>query len=322
MGQNDMDSITDFMKNLIESQGTEHLVGQAKQIAEEHENLLHQMAREREERTMMMESFYDLFVSLMKNRREWIYVVDMEKEELLYYNKDSEQEKENCDLSVNLLIMLWKNEPSNSSRTREYKNSKNGCLYFIRAFDVVWRGKNAKAFMVEDVTKAREEEKRLSDMAYRDSFTGVFNRRYLEEYLERLINTGAHFSFCYLDINHLKQVNDTFGHAEGDRYIKQIVSLILNGIRSSDTLARIGGDEFGVILLKCPKEMAENKMNMLYQKALNLSGGMEDYEISFSYGVIESGDGVFQDSGETCTVDKLLQRADEAMYQFKRGLFQ
>lgn len=322
MSQNDIDILSDFIRNFTAKKGMDHLVGQAKQIAQERQNLLQQITQEREERAVMMESFYDLFISLMKNRRECIYVVDMEKEELLYYNKDSEQEKENGDLSVNLLIMLWKNEPDDSSRIKEYKNSKNDRLYFIRAFDVIWRGKHAKTFMVEDVTKAREEEKRLSDMAYRDSFTGVFNRHYLEEYLESLINTGAHFSFCYLDINHLKQVNDMFGHAEGDRYIKQIVSLILNGIRSTDTLARIGGDEFGVILLKCPKDMAANKINILYQKALNLSGGMEAYEISFSYGVVESGGGVFLDCGEECTVDMLLQKADEAMYQFKKGLFQ
>lgn len=282
------------------------------------EELLKKIAEEKEQKAEMMETFYELFISLMKDRKEWIYVVNMEKEEVLYYNKELEPADNDNNLSVNLLIMWWKNEKMGNVQTREYRESKTGRQYFISAFDVNWRDQKAKAFMVEDVTRVREEERRLSDLAYRDTFTGVFNRRYLVESLEQLIETGAHFTFCYLDINHLKQVNDTFGHAEGDRYIKQIVDLILNGIRQSDTLARIGGDEFGVILLKCPKAMAENKMNSLYQKALNLSGGREDYEVSFSYGVIEIG--AAADSKEEYTVESILQDADKRMYEFKIGI--
>ena len=279
----------------------------------EREELSRRIVEEKERRAEMMEAFYDLFICLMKNRKEWIYVVDMEKEKLLYYNK--ELEKKETSLSVSLLILLWKNDDQKNSRTREFKDPKSGRLYFIRAFDVNWREQKAKAFMVEDVTEAREEERRLSDLAYRDTFTGVFNRRYLVETLEQLILTGAQFSFCYLDINHLKEVNDTFGHAEGDRYIKRIVDLILGGIRQTDTLARIGGDEFGIILLKCPRDMAEKKMQSLYQKALSLSDGAESYESSFSYGVVETGasEGLKEDH----TVESILQEADKAMYQFK-----
>lgn len=286
----------------------------------EREELSRKIAEEKEHKAQVLEAFYELFISLMKNRKEWIYVVDMEKEKVLYFNKELEPIKEfpQAGVSVNLIIMLWKNDNRRGNASREIRDSKNGRSYFVRAFDVNWRGQKATAFMVEDVTVEREAERRLSDLAYKDTFTGIYNRRYLLESLENLIRAGAHFSCCYLDINHLKQVNDTFGHAEGDRYIQQIVELIQNGIRQSDIFARIGGDEFCVLLLKCPKEVAENKMDFLYRKALNLSGGREDYEVSFSYGIIEAG-GRAEGTMEY-TVESILQEADKAMYQFKTSI--
>lgn len=344
MGQNDIGILLNHIKNLVtdtaaDVPGLEMLSPECRGIGgylhkleedlnmlnqyvqaltKECEELLKKVEGDKEQKAETVETFYDLFISLMKNRKEWIYVVNMESEELLYYNKELELNENGSELSVSLLIMWWKNEVMNGVRAREYREPKSGRLYFIRAFDVSWREQKAKAFMVEDITRAREEEKRLSDLAYRDTFTGIFNRRYLTENLEQLIQTGAYFTFCYLDINHLKLVNDTFGHVEGDRYIKLIVELILGGIRNSDTLARIGGDEFGVIFLKCPKAMAEKKMNSLYQKALSLSGGREDYEVSFSYGLVEVGGAGAAE--KEYTVESILQEADKRMYEFKVGI--
>lgn len=65
--------------------------------------------------------------------------------------------------------------------------------------------------------------------------------------------------FCYCDLDHLKYVNDRYGHLEGDRYICRFVETVKSCICENDLFARVGGDEFCIILRKCPKEMAERK---------------------------------------------------------------
>ena len=201
--------------------------------------------------------------------------------------------------------------------SKEVYDPQNNLSYFINSFHLEWRGMPGLAYIIEDITKEREEEKRLSDLAYKDTFTGIYNRRYLLENMDKLLQLGAAFSFCYIDINHLKTVNDTYGHAEGDKYIMSIVNLIKNGIRGTDIFARIGGDEFVVLLLKCPKDQAEKKMGQLYEKATQLSHSTLPYDVSFSYGIVE----VPSDCDEL-SADSIINSADSAMYQFKEQLKQ
>ena len=93
-----------------------------------------------------------------------------------------------------------------------------------------------------------------------------------------------------------------------------IVDLIKDGIRETDIFARIGGDEFVVLLLKCPKDQADKKMGNLYDTATQLSHSVLPYDVSFSYGIIEVPSGC-----DKLTADSIINSADSIMYQFKES---
>lgn len=285
----------------------------------EREELLKKYAKEKETQAEQLLAYNELLINLMNGRKEWIFVFNPDSKELLYCNK--------------IPYLLGKNDYSNvtsqpqiqyffriieqagkSVGSKEVYEPCNNCSYFVNSFHLEWRGTPGIAYIVEDITKEREDEKRLSDLAYKDTFTGIFNRRYLLENMDRLLKIGAAFSFCYIDINHLKMVNDTYGHAEGDKYIMSIVNLIKDGIRETDIFARIGGDEFVVLLLKCPKDQADKKMGRLYDTAAQLSHSALPYDVSFSYGIIEVPSGC-----DELTADSIINSADSIMYQFKES---
>jgi diguanylate cyclase len=96
----------------------------------------------------------------------------------------------------------------------------------------------------------------LADLSNRDPLTGLSNRRNFEMVLEREIDrvarAGEPALLLVLDIDHFKRVNDTHGHASGDEVIKAVANAIQQAVRPMDTVARIGGEEFGVVLPNCP----------------------------------------------------------------------
>jgi len=113
-----------------------------------------------------------------------------------------------------------------------------------------------------DETQARCLSRKLSWEASHDPLTGIFNRRGFEEQLLNAIasiqdSTQAHV-FCYLDLDRFKFVNDTVGHIAGDKLLREITTVLQNGIRANDILGRLGGDEFGLLLTQCPLEKATN----------------------------------------------------------------
>jgi diguanylate cyclase (GGDEF)-like protein len=89
---------------------------------------------------------------------------------------------------------------------------------------------------------------KLTELAERDHLTGLLNSRGFEKALSRRIEQGRTFGLLYGDVDSLKQINDTHGHAEGDRVIKQAASLLQSSVRSGDVVARLGGDEFAALV--------------------------------------------------------------------------
>ena len=251
------------------------------------EALLKEYAREKEIQAEQLLGYNELLINLMNGRKEWIFVFNPDTKELLYCNKIPYVLENNdyTDMVNQPQIKYYLNLIKKVGKllgTQEICDPGNNLSFFINSFHLEWRGMPGIAYIIEDITKEREDEKRLSDLAYKDTFTGIFNRRYLMENVDRLLKIGAAFSFCYIDINHLKKVNDTYGHAEGDKYIMTIVDLI--------------------------------KMERLYHSASLLSQSVLPYDVSFSYGIIE----VPYDNNEM-TAETIISSADSAMYQFKQA---
>lgn len=108
---------------------------------------------------------------------------------------------------------------------------------------------------------------RMRTLSYNDPLTGSFNRRWwevaLQGEIEEFVRTGAPLSLALIDIDHFKAVNDTLGHQGGDEFLQRAVTIFQTRIRSADQFARIGGDEFAVILPGCTERVATDIANSL-----------------------------------------------------------
>lgn len=168
----------------------------------------------------------------------------------------------------------------------------------------------------EALKKEAEDQKTLADQmeleAWQDTLTEIGNRHFFEAKIHELLDSGEEFIFCFCDLDHLKYVNDRYGHLEGDWYIRYFVQTIQNYIRKDDVFARIGGDEFCIILRNCPKAMAQEKIHRM-QDSFSHYDLTKPYAKSFSCGIIE-----IPANHDEIKVDDLLEKADTIMYQQKR----
>ena len=157
----------------------------------------------------------------------------------------------------------------------------------------------------------KKEAEREKGKAYTDLLTRIGNRFYFKEEMDKILYKNEPFAFCYFDLDHLKYVNDKYGHMEGDEYIREFVEVVQKSIRGDDMFARIGGDEFCAVFHGCPKEFAVEKLDYILNEFRANAGTR--YPASFSYGVVE-----IDEKAEGLTINEILKRADRAMYKQKR----
>ena len=124
-----------------------------------------------------------------------------------------------------------------------------------------------------DVSESRELNRRLSYHASHDLLTGLVNRREFESRVERALKSAkareASYALCYLDIDQFKIVNDTCGHSAGDALLGQVGALLKSKVRWRDTLSRLGGDEFGILLESCSLDEAMRTAETLREGVRN-----------------------------------------------------
>ncbi|GEM_PF-3332942 len=170
--------------------------------------------------------------------------------------------------------------------------------------------------IVRDITEMKKMEERLRYLAERDPLTGVFNRRQLAILLEREIErsnrTNTPLTIFYIDIDNMKEINDNFGHAEGDNLLKTIASVFTEGLRKIDIVARIGGDEFVVVL---PSAKGKDAVRLIERLRKKLRERLKDkpYDVDFSYGAYEF------NPLTPISVEKMLTESDTKMYKMKKS---
>jgi diguanylate cyclase len=160
-----------------------------------------------------------------------------------------------------------------------------------------------------DITERKKAEENLIYLSYHDYLTGLYNRRFFEEEMMRL-NTERNLPITIImgDLNGLKLINDSFGHAAGDEYLKLAANVIKSTFRADDIVSRIGGDEFAILLIRTDADEVEQILDRLKAKAAQESIGSLDLSIAFGYHTKSL-------MGED--ISKVMENAENHMYRQK-----
>ncbi|KPH91990.1 diguanylate cyclase [Pseudoalteromonas undina] len=160
-------------------------------------------------------------------------------------------------------------------------------------------------------------EKKLHNMAHYDSLTGLASRPILIDQLQQAITSQQKLAVAYLDLDNFKPINDKYGHETGDFVLKTIAQRLQNTLRKEDTLARIGGDEF-ILLLRGAAHTIQEYEILLQDVLIEVNDPIKLAEFSCSVQIsVSIGVALPSDDGLTC--DDILRRADQTMYQAKRS---
>lgn len=169
-----------------------------------------------------------------------------------------------------------------------------------------------------DVTELYQLKEMFRKQSITDPLTQLYNRRYFVERAEKEFSRakrhGHDLSLISFDIDHFKGVNDLFGHPVGDAVLVELAKSVLGTLRNEDTLARIGGEEFSILLPETSKQVALTVAERirLYQEQISYSGILpEGTSVTLSLGVASL-------SAKDDNFDLLFKRADEALYQAKQ----
>ncbi len=225
------------------------------------------------------------------------------KTNIIDYIEPSSEKKLNTFLKT-----LWQ---TNESRENViFKSSDKSLPMELIGKSVISKENNylIACLNLEKQFQSMEEMKALS---FKDPLTNLYNRRYFEEKLYSM-NQAEYMPFSVIigDVNGLKLVNDTFGHSEGDALLKTAGEQMLKLGRSSDVIARIGGDEFAILLPNISEASAKNILERFNNSCSNLKIDKASFSIAF-------GSATINDVAEN--IEEIMIKAEEKMYQSKRS---
>jgi len=156
----------------------------------------------------------------------------------------------------------------------------------------------------------------LGNIAITDELTGLYNRRGFMALAERQLKlarrSGRGMLLFVMDVDRLKQINDTFGHSEGDRALKRTAEVLEETFRDSDVVARLGGDEFAVLAIEATDHSEATIKARLFECLKSISAEQSGYEISLSLGFARF------DPGNQTSIGEFMMKADQTMYEQKR----
>jgi len=171
--------------------------------------------------------------------------------------------------------------------------------------------------ILRDITERKASEDKINDLVYLDPLTGLPNRRLFNDRLDSLLRQaderGLNFSLFYMDLDNFKMINDRFGHSIGDLFLQSVASRLEGQITPKDTLSRLGGDEFILLLPNTEYNKAADRAQELID-ALNAPFRFENEEIFTSVSV-----GISMFPFDGADSETLVKNADIAMYQAKEG---
>ena len=202
------------------------------------------------------------------------------------------------------------------------KKRKDGTSLYLIVTATAFRGTDGELLGIvedfKDISERKRMEEELRSLSLRDELTGLYNRRGFMTLAERELKMADRMKrgifMLYADLDGLKVINDTLGHKEGDKAIRETAIILQKTFRDSDIVGRIGGDEFVILPIGIDGDKIDVITSRL-QKNIDIQNGKTDrnYKLSLSVGV------AYYDPERPSTVDELLTMADALMYAQKRS---
>ncbi len=198
--------------------------------------------------------------------------------------------------------------------------SRHGLEFAVEDSAAPIRGRNGEVLgavlVFRDVSEQRRMVRQMHHQAHHDALTGLANRLEFEQVLGELHpeRNGRTHALMYIDLDQFKRVNDSCGHAAGDRLLHEVAQQLRSLVRQQDLLARLGGDEFGLLLVDCPMQQAQRVAQSLCDRVeqYRFRHEGEVYRIGASVGLVQFDDS-WTDAGAA------LQAADAACYAAKEA---
>ncbi len=187
-------------------------------------------------------------------------------------------------------------------------------MLFISSFFII---KNNRALLIKieglilDISLQKNREEEMLYYTYHDVMTGLYNRRYFENIKYNLDKEEYYpLSIIVGDINGLKIINSALGHVVGDKMIRNISDILKSFIRENDVLARIGGDEFSILMPNTTYDEANKILSDISNQCENFSADRNEYHLSFSLGLAIKND-------NSNTINEVIKMAEDSMFRQK-----
>ncbi|MEJ2621478.1 MAG: EAL domain-containing protein [Candidatus Thiodiazotropha sp.] len=301
-------------------------INQTLQISNAH---LKQALEREHDLTVALSKSQDQFRVLFEDNKAIMMIIDPKSGQIVDANKAAAAyygytEDSLLKMKINEINIL--SDRQIDHEMKRAKEEKRSHFYFrhqlasgeirdveVHSGPIDWAGKTVLYSIIHDVTDRKRAEAELDHIAHYDSLTGLPNRLLKSDRLHQAIARSRRNNFslavCYLDLDGFKPINDTYGHSVGDQILVEVAQRLLSTVREGDTVSRIGGDEFVLILSDLPN--LDQCMGILDRIMAVISDpltiGDDDVEVSASIGIT-----LFPE--DDADADILLRHADQAMY--------
>lgn len=288
----------------------------------------HKIAEER------LISSHKVLINVLDGIDAIVYVADIKSYEILYINRHTRnihgdirgkfcweafhgRSSGPCDFCTNDKLLTPEGGPGDVHHW-EFNNKKNGRWYDIRDRAIEWiDGRIVRLEIATDISELKEAEEMLRSMTFIDDLTGLYNRRGFmtlsDQQLKVSCRSMSRMLLLFADLDNMKWINDNHGHPEGDRALISAAKILRDTFRESDTIARIGGDEFVILAFETP-EISLDSIAARLQSQINSFNEKKHlpYNISLSIGTSHF------DPQHPRPLEELLSEADALMYESKQ----
>ena len=246
--------------------------------------------------------YNQLLLELIRQSNDDVLITDIDQSTILYSSHNKVRVEQENEILYYFFTQI--KQPCGWNM-----KDKDNRYYHIVTISMEWQDKPSFAHFIHDITQEKKEQDQLHKQAHMDALTQVGNRYYFQDEMQKLLDSKISATLCYCDLDHLKYVNDNYGHDKGDTYICDFVAILKSNIREDDIIARLGGDEFCILFKNGSIDSINSKMKLINEK---FSKQAKDYPQSFSFGT------VYIDGNKETSLLKILQTADQRMYAQKR----